>query len=277
MPITPTTRITGLFGHPVTHSLSPRLHNGWFRELGIDGAYLPFPVTPENLLTALHALPALGIRGINVTVPHKEAVFRALPRLDPAARAIGAVNTVVVGDDGQMTGCNTDASGFVQSVVEYIPTLLHRPALILGAGGAARAVCYGLQQSGLARFRILNRNRERAVQLADDLNLDAEILSTDKSIPFQDVGFIINTTSLGLKTGDALPCPLAGAPADAVAVDLIYNPAETPWLRLAREQGLVTVNGLGMLVHQAAAAFELWFGIKPPINHATFLALEAKP
>lgn len=265
--------VVGLFGWPVKHSLSPLLHNTWLRSCGIDGLYAPFPVPPERLTQALRALPALGMRGVNVTIPHKETVAQLVDTCDPAAQAIGAVNTVVVDTDGRLVGCNTDAYGAVKALPGGIDR--SRPVAVFGAGGAARAVCYGLREAGFSAFRLCNRTPARAGALADDLGLVAEVFgAVDAGQALRGCSLAVNTTAAGLSDGAESVFDPAGLPGDAVVYDIVYNPLRTPLLRQAEMRGLRTVNGLGMLVWQAEQAFAHWFGQRPPVTPATFALLE---
>jgi shikimate dehydrogenase len=265
--------VVGLFGWPVKHSLSPLLHNTWLRQAGIDGVYVPFPVPPERLAEALRALPALGIRGVNVTIPHKEEVAHALEWCDPAAAAIGAVNTVVVAQDGQLRGFNTDAYGVVKALPDGIDR--SRPVAVFGAGGAARAVCYGLRAAGFTDFRLANRTAARAETLAADLGLAATVYGPmDVPAMLADCALAINTTAVGLDEAAASVFDPAGLPSDAVVYDIVYAPQKTPLLRLAAARGLRTVDGLGMLIWQAEQAFAYWFDRRPAVTPATFQLLE---
>ena len=265
--------VVGLFGWPVKHSLSPLLHNHWLRELGIDGAYVPFSVPPERLEQALRALPALGVRGINITIPHKETAARLMDWCDPAAVAIGAVNTVVVEPDGRLCGLNTDAYGVVKALPEGIAR--DRPVAVFGAGGAARAVCYGLRAAGFQTFRLSNRTSARAEDLARDLGLAATVFGAGESVAaLADCGLAINTTAVGLSEGAESVFDPAGLPMDAVVYDIVYTPLQTPLLRAAQARGLRTVNGLGMLIWQAEQAFTHWFGPRPAVTPVTFQLLE---
>lgn len=265
--------VVGLFGWPVSHSLSPLLHNGWLREMGMDGVYVPFAVSPERLEQAVRSLPALGIRGVNVTIPHKEAVIRFLDWCDPVAAAIGAVNTVVVEPDGRLCGFNTDACGVVKALPDGIDR--SRPVAVFGAGGAARAVCCGLREAGFRTFRLSNRTLARAGEMARDLALDAQLFGPGgMASALADCALAVNTTSVGLSGGAQSVFDPVWLPSDAVVYDIVYAPLQTPLLRQATERGLRTVNGLGMLIWQAERAFVHWFGRAPDVTPATFQRLE---
>jgi shikimate dehydrogenase len=264
--ISGTTTITGIFGHPVSHTLSPAMHNAAFDELGMNWRYLPFHVAPERLGEAVAGIRALGLRGVNVTVPHKEAVMRHLDRIDDEAGRIGAVNTIV-NDDGVLTGHNTDGRGFVKSLEERGITVGGRRIAMLGAGGAARSVAFSLLASGAASIHIANRTVSRAASLADDLNRIRHAVTAASEIgSLSGFDILVNTTSLGLHPEDALPVDTAMLNNEIAVCDLIYNPAETPLLAAARRLGAKTVNGLGMLLWQGAVAFRLWTGAEPPVD-----------
>jgi shikimate dehydrogenase len=273
-------RLAGVIGWPVSHSLSPRLHGAWLSELGIPGAYVPLAVEPHTLPAAIAGLKALGFAGANVTVPHKEAVMKLVDSLDPIARAIGAVNTLVI-EGGRIEGRNTDAFGFIENLKAAQPDwrakLGSRSALVLGAGGAARAVVYALAQAGVAHIRITNRGAERALALALDLGGTAAkaIAWDERSEAVGEAGLIVNTTSLGMRGQPSLVLDLANAAPGTVVYDLVYNPLETPLLHAARSRGLQTVGGLGMLIHQARAGFKAWFGADPPVTAETYRRLAA--
>jgi shikimate dehydrogenase len=265
------TTVLGVFGHPIGHSLSPLMHARFAEATGADTIYVPFPVPPEGLATALNALPALGIRGVNVTVPHKEAVRRQLGHLEPAAKAIGAVNTVI-NHDGVLVGDNTDARGFLADLEAQFPDgrWKQRPALVLGAGGAARAVAFALGGAGLPAVTIANRTAARAESLAAELlpriGHGTDLAPERLSDPVAAAGLIVNTTSVGLE-GEAIPgLDLGRADPGACVYDLIYNPPVTPLLHEARQRGLAASNGLGMLVRQGAISYALWTGKAPPVE-----------
>jgi shikimate dehydrogenase len=264
----------GVIGWPVEHSVSPQMHNAAFHDLGLDWCYLPFAVPPQRITQAVNGIRALGLRGANVTVPHKQTVLALVDELTPAARAIGAVNTIINHDE-KLIGHNTDAGGFLRALREAGIMPEGCRAMVLGAGGAARAVVYALAQAG-AQVVILNRTPERAIQLATEFTgvndvallragaLDATTL--DKEAPYAQL--VVNTTPLGMWPNlDTSPwIPEVPFPAEARLFDLIYNPRETRLMRGARAAGALAVDGLAMLVHQGAEALELWTGAKPPVE-----------
>ena len=264
-------RLAGVMGWPVAHSLSPRLHGYWLRHYGIDGAYVPLPVRPERLGSALRALPDLGFAGCNLTVPHKEAALGALDEVAEDARRIGAVNTILVRADGSLYGWNTDIEGFAQSLIAALPewSIAGKHAVVLGAGGAARAVVAAVQNLGAEEVVILNRTRERAEALATDLGEAIRPLSWERrSEALSQAALLINTTTLGMLGKPPLSIDLAPLPTDAVVADIVYAPLETPLLAEARRRGHRVVDGLGMLLYQAVPGFEAWFGRRPEVTPA---------
>jgi shikimate dehydrogenase len=239
-------------GWPVAHSLSPRLHGYWLRHYGIDGAYVPLPVRPERLGSALRALADLGFAGCNLTVPHKDAALGALDEIAEDARRIGAVNTILVRADGSLYGWNTDIEGFAQSLIAALPewSIAGKHAVVLGAGGAARAVVAAVQNLGAEEVVILNRTRERAETLATDLGGAIRPLAWERrSEALSQAALLINTTTLGMLGKPPLSIDLAPLPTDAVVADIVYAP-------------------LGMLLYQAVPGFEAWFGRRPEVTPA---------
>jgi shikimate dehydrogenase len=256
-------------GWPVAHSLSPRLHGHWLRRYEIDGAYVPLPVLPEHLEQALGALPALGFAGTNLTIPHKEAALPLVDRLSAAAERIGAVNTVVVESDGTLSGDNTDGFGFIASLsaseVGWQATA--GPAVVLGAGGAARAIAMALLDAGAPEVRLLNRTAERARALAAELGGPVHPVEwAGRSAALADAALLVNTTSLGMHGQPPLDLALDALPRTALVSDIVYTPLITPLLALARARGNPVVDGLGMLLHQARPGFRAWFGVDPVVD-----------
>ena len=272
--MTPTTlsgaaKVAGIIGWPVAHSRSPRLHGYWLRRYATDGAYVPLAVAPGRLAEALRALPALGFAGANVTIPHKEEALRVCDTADAAARRIGAVNTVVAGADGALHGSNTDAYGFVESLREGAPgwTAQGAPALMLGAGGAARAVAAALLDAGCPEIRICNRNGARAEALAREFGAPCKAAAwADRADAAAGAGLVANATSGGMTGKPALDMPLDRLDAGATVADIVYAPLVTPLIAAARRRGARTVDGLGMLLHQARPGFKAWFGIDPEVD-----------
>ncbi|HEX2113803.1 MAG TPA: shikimate dehydrogenase [Alphaproteobacteria bacterium] len=267
MRLTGAARVAGVVGWPVKHSRSPRLHGFWLQKYQIDGAYVPLAVAPNNLAAALRALPALGLAGVNVTVPHKELALTAVDEVDPLARRIGAVNTVVVRPDGSLHGSNTDAFGFIESIRASAPgwAAAKAPAVIIGAGGAARAVIVALLEEGVRTVRVANRTKERAVRLAEEFGVKAYDWGDWKSA-LDGAGLLVNTTTQGMAGQPALDIDLASLPTGAVVNDIVYVPLETPLLAAARQRGNPVVDGLGMLLHQARPGFRAWFGVDPEVT-----------
>lgn len=258
-------------GHPIAHSRSPLIHGHWLAQHGIDGSYERLDVAPADFPDFLRGLPASGFAGGNVTLPHKEAAFALTDTLTPRAERIGAVNTLVVGKDGRLHGDNTDAPGFCahldHSLGQDWPG--RGEAVILGAGGAARAIVVGLAERGVARIRVANRTRERAEAVAALAPGVAEPLAwADLPEAMAGAGLLVNTTSLGMKGQPALVLDLAPLSPGAAVADIVYAPLETDLLAAARARGLDAVDGLGMLLHQAVPGFEAWFGLRPEVTAA---------
>lgn len=261
-------RLAGVMGWPVSHSRSPRLHGFWLNSYGIDGAYVPLAVPPDRFEQALRALSSLGFRGANVTVPHKEAALALADHADDHARRIGAANTIVVGDDGVLHASNTDGFGFLEHLRATAPLwTASQPALVLGAGGASRAVIVALLDAGVPEIRLANRTAARAAALADELAGPIAPLPWEKrGDALAGCGLVVNTTTLGMTGQPPLEMTLDGLGEGAVVYDLIYAPLETPLLAEARRAGLAAVDGLGMLLHQARPGFAAWFGREPEVT-----------
>jgi shikimate dehydrogenase len=262
-------KLAGVMGWPVGHSRSPRLHGYWLERYGIDGTYVPLPVPPAHFAQALRMLALVGFRGVNVTVPHKEAALAAVDTFDPTARRIGAVNTVMMEPDGTLRGTNTDAIGFLSHLRVSAPawTPQSGPAVVIGAGGAARAVIVALQDAGVHEIRLVNRTRERAEQLAMALDGSIGVLPwVARNSALANAALVVNTTTLGMTGQPALEIDLSALPATSCVFDCVYSPLETALLAQARSRGLVAVDGLGMLIHQARAGFVAWFGVDPEVD-----------
>lgn len=268
------TQLTGIIGWPVSHSFSPRMHNAAFADLGLNWVYLPFPVAPANVATAVSGLAAAGVRGINVTVPHKQAVIPLLDEIEDGAKAVGAVNTIVMGENGRLSGYNTDWGGFLADLQEQNIAVAGRNCLVLGAGGSARGIAYALAHAG-GKVQVLARRVEQAQVLVDDLrSFFAEGMLQER--PLSDLPaiaqtshapLIVNTTPLGMTPNvdssvwpDDLPMPPG-----SFVYDLVYNPATTKIMRQAEANNCGACNGLGMLVHQGVLAFKLWTGQQPNV------------
>lgn len=267
------TMLYGIFGYPIGHSLSPLMHNTAFAHHGIDAVYLPFAVHPAQVESAVKAVAALHIRGVNVTIPHKQAVMPWLDTLAPEARLIGAVNTIHL-QDGRLHGYNTDGLGFLRSLEEAGGTVVGRTVLLLGAGGAARAIAVQLCLAGIRRLYLSNRTLARAEELASFLKqhlpqTDISVVAMGASslathLPHTDI--VVNATAVGMHADDPMVLPLTTLRPQHLVCDIVYRPLHTPLLRLAQDQGAQTVDGLGMLLHQGATAFEIWTGESFPLT-----------
>lgn len=261
--------VAGVMGWPIGHSRSPRLHGYWLERYAIDGAYVPLAVPPGRGAEALRALPALGFRGCNVTVPHKETAARTVDRLDPTAARMGAVNLVVVAEDGLLEGRNTDGYGFLANLRAGVPgwTAAGGPAVVLGAGGAARAVAVSLLDDGAPEVRLVNRTPERAEALARELGGAITVVPwVSRETALDGAALLVNTTTQGMAGQPALELRLDALPPEAVVTDCVYAPLATPLLDAARARGHRVADGLGMLLHQARPAFRAWFGVDPAVD-----------
>ncbi len=263
--------LAGLMGWPVAHSRSPAIHNHWMAEQGLHGAYVLLPVAPANLAQALRALPIMGFAGCNLTIPHKVAAMAQVDSVDATARRIGAINTVVVQADGSLAGLNTDGFGYVHSLMHEQPDWRadKGPAVVIGAGGAARAVLVSLVEQGAREIRLCNRSEDKARELAAELGGPIHALPwTERHAALTGAALLVNTTSQGMSGQAALNLALDGLPTDALVSDLVYVPMDTPLLVAARQRGNPIVGGLGMLLHQAQAAYASWFGTMPTVSAA---------
>ncbi|MFY9655487.1 MAG: shikimate dehydrogenase [Methylocystis sp.] len=263
--------LAGVMGWPVAHSRSPKIHNYWLKLHGIEGAYAPFAIEPGKLGPALRALATLGMAGCNLTIPHKETALKLVDVVEDAAARIGAINCVVVGEDGRLTGKNYDGFGFIAALRASAPgwDAKTAPAAVIGAGGGARAIVAGLLDAGVTEIRVFNRTRERARALAEDFGAAVHAHAwEDRNSGLTGAGLLVNTTSQGMVGQPPLEIDLASLPRSAIVSDIVYAPLETPLLASARRAGLVAVDGLGMLIHQARPAFRDWFGVMPEATPA---------
>ena len=270
--------LAGVMGWPVSHSRSPTLHNHWIAHYGLTGSYVLLPVEPGNLMDAVRGLRALGFAGCNITIPHKVEAMKLVDRVDPMARRIGAINTVVVKPDGSLTGSNTDGFGYIQSLLDAQPNWRADvgPVTVLGAGGAARAVIVALAERGAREIRVCNRSGNKAMALAMEFGAPVRAIPWEKRHDaLADVALLVNTTNQGMDKQAPLDLNLDRLPAHALVSDVIYTPLETPLLKAARLRGNPTVNGLGMLLNQARPAFKAWFGVMPEITPALIKAVQA--
>jgi len=270
--------LAGVMGWPVAHTRSPAIHNHWIATHGLKGAYVQLPVQPAHLEAAMRGLPALGFAGCNITVPHKVNAMALMDEVHPAARRIEAINTVVVREDGSLLGLNTDGMGYVQSLRDADP--LWRadmgPALVVGAGGAARAMVVALLDEGVPELRITNRSPEKAQAFRDAFGNRVTVVPwSERNAAMAGVSLLVNTTTQGMHGQAALDVVLDELPADAMVSDAVYVPLETPLLTAARRKGNRTVNGLGMLLNQARPGFNAWFGVMPEITPALVAAVHA--
>ena len=263
------TRRAAITGYPVTHSRSPLIHTHWLASHGIDGVYERIAVPPEEADRFYRTLGDQGLVGCNVTVPNKEAAAAACATLDEAARAMGAANLLWVAEDGRVHGANTDGLGFLGNLDQMAPGWDSglREAVVLGAGGAARAVVWALLSRGVKTVTIVNRTRSKTEELCARFGPDSKAADWGE-IPdlLGTAGLLVNTTSLGMQGQPPLQIDLAPLPVSALVTDAVYAPLETPLLAAARARGNVTVDGLGMLLHQAVPAFERWFGVRPQVT-----------
>ena len=261
--------LAGVLGWPVMHSRSPLLHNYWFEKYRLAGRYVPLAIEPAGLAAALRALYPLGFAGCNLTIPHKQAALAIVDEVDAVASKIGAISCVIVRPDGSLGGSNNDCYGFIRNLKQEHPAWRADagPIAVIGAGGGARAVCYALAQEGAREIRLINRTFERARRIADEFGAPVTALSWEqREDALADVAMVVNTTNQGMRGEPALDLKLDRLPPSALAADLIYVPRETPFLAAARERGNRTINGLGMLLHQARPAWQAWFGIAPEVT-----------
>ncbi|MBY0532407.1 MAG: shikimate dehydrogenase [Xanthobacteraceae bacterium] len=259
---------TCVIGYPVAHSRSPLIHGYWLREHKIDGDYVRHEVKPEEIEKFLQNFSKQNFVGCNVTLPHKEAAARKVVNATPVVRALGVANTLWF-ENGTLHGDNTDAAGFLAHLDDSIPGWDKNTnhAVVLGAGGAARSIVYGLNERGVEKITILNRSRERAEQLVKEIKIESNLASFDElATLISSADLLVNTTSLGMKGQPPLEIDLGNLKKGAAVCDIVYVPLETDLLRQARERGHPAVDGLGMLLHQAVPGFERWFGVRPKVT-----------
>ena len=270
------TLLAGVIGWPVAHSRSPLMHNFWLEKSGVNGVYVPLPVAPGQFETAVHGLRAAGFRGVNVTIPHKEAAYRIVDRLDRSAERSGSVNTLVFAENGTIEGYSTDGDGFVANVEAHGIEVAGGRALLLGAGGAARAIAASLLDRGV-KVIVANRTRARAQVLAASLD-GIEVIDWEQAgQALPSCTLLVNTTSIGMEgvADGAFPFSLEQASPDLVVCDIVYVPRQTGLLEQAAARGLRTVDGLGMLIHQAGEGFRKWFGAVPDMGPEVEALLDA--
>jgi len=261
--------LAGVMGWPIMHSRSPVLHNYWFKHYGIAGTYVPLAIKPEGLAAALRALAPLGFSGTNLTIPHKEDALKIVDEVDATAKRMGAISCVVVRPDASLIGYNNDGFGFIHSILQQVPDWRADagPVVVIGAGGGARAVVYSLAERGAREIRVFNRTLTRTQAL------EKEFGGPIKAVPWEqrhaalaDAAMLVNTTSQGMVGNPPLELSLAKLPVSALVTDIVYIPLETPLLAEARKRGNRTVDGLGMLLHQARPAWKAWFDIDTEVT-----------
>ena len=261
--------LAGVLGHPIAHSRSPRVHRHWLRRYGLPGHYVPLDVAPDDLEEVLRAMPRMGFVGANVTIPHKESALRLCDLVTDRAALVGAVNTLIFRADGKLHGDNTDGYGFLANIRQTAPAWQPRsgPAAVFGAGGASRAVIVALLEAGVPEIRLANRSRPRADALQGEFGARLTVYDWNKAGEMLTGAVtVVNATSLGMAGQTAFRVPLDALEPGALVNDLVYQPLETEFLRHARDRGCITVDGLGMLLHQAVPGFERWFGRRPDVD-----------
>ncbi|MEO1107344.1 MAG: shikimate dehydrogenase [Pseudomonadota bacterium] len=264
--------LAGVIGHPIGHSRSPKLHGHWLKTYGLPGHYIPMDVAPADLETVLRTLPKAGFVGANVTVPHKESALRIADHVSDRATVIGAANTLVFREDGSIHADNTDGYGFMENLRNGAPDWNAKdgPAVVFGAGGAARAVLQALADAGVPEILLTNRTRTRADHLKEEFGQRITVVDwVQAGNVVENAELVVNTTSLGMQGQPELRVPLDGLQPGAVVTDLVYAPLKTNLLKMAEEAGCTTVDGLGMLLHQAVPGFERWFGVRPEVDADT--------
>lgn len=267
--------LAGVIGSPVAHSKSPQLHGHWLKTYGLAGYYIPMDVASDRLRSVIQALPSMGFVGVNITIPHKEAVLDIADIVTDRATLIGAANTLIFRKDGKVHADNTDGYGFLENLRSNAPNWNPKsgPAAILGAGGASRAVVASLLDAGTPEILLTNRTRVRAEAIAEEFGHRVTVVDWVQAGNILDeASLLVNTTSLGMVGHAELRVPLDGLRSDLVVTDLVYAPLKTSLLAEAEAHGCVTVDGLGMLLHQAVPAFERWFGQRPVVDNATRMA-----
>lgn len=261
--------LAGVMGWPVMHSRSPLMHNYWMDQQGLAGTYIPLAIKPGELAPALRALHPLGFAGCNLTIPHKLDAMTIVDEVDDVAKKIGAMSCVVVRDDGSLFGTNNDWLGFLGNLKQQSPEWRADagPAVVIGAGGGGRAVCYALLQEGATEIRLVNRTTAHAEAIAEEFGGPIQVLPwEERHDALEDVSMAVNVTSQGMVGEPALDIRLDKLPESALVADIIYTPLESPFLAAARARGNRTINGLGMLLHQGPPAWKFWFDLEPTVT-----------
>lgn len=264
--------LAGVIGSPVAHSRSPKVHRHWLNTLGIAGFYIPMDVAQDDLAHVIRTLPKMGFVGVNITIPHKETVLAIADKITDRATLIGAANTLIFRKDGKIHADNTDGYGFFENLRNGAPDWDPKaaPAIVLGAGGAARAVVASLCGAGVPEILLTNRTRVRAEKLKEDFGQRVRVVDwVQAGNIMEEAGLVVNTTSLGMVGNPEMRVPLDGLRKGTVVTDLVYTPLKTHLLQTAEQAGCITVDGLGMLLHQAVPGFERWFGVRPEVDTAT--------
>ena len=270
--------LAGVMGWPVMHSRSPMIHNYWMAQHQLKGTYVPLAIAPDKLEASLRALAPLGFSGCNLTIPHKQAAMKIVDEVDAASQRIGAISCVTALADGRLLGSNNDAFGFIRNIQHTVPTWRADagPIVVIGAGGGARAVCWGLMQEGAKEIRLVNRTLGRAQDIAAEFGAPITAYPwAQRHDVLAGAAMVVNSTSSGMVGQPALDIDLTQLPSSALAADIVYIPLETPFLATARQRGNVTVNGLGMLLHQGPLAWKTWFGMEPKVTPELRALVEA--
>ncbi len=261
--------LTGVIGTPIGHSLSPVIHNYWIEKYNVNGMYVPLEVSRTNFKDVIEVLSKMGFCGVNVTIPHKEAALMCADLVADNAALLGAANTLSLRKSGKIYADNTDSYGFLQNLKETVPTwrAVTGPALVIGAGGGSRAIIYSLLREGVPKVYLTNRTVERAKLLQNDLGNRVKIIDfSDMAKVLNEVTIMVNTTSLGMIGQPELKLPYDKLNQRTLVYDIVYNPLKTDFLKKAEERGCKTVDGLGMLLHQAASSYQFWFGKQPEVT-----------
>ena len=263
--------LAGVIGCPIAHSRSPQLHRHWLSTYEVAGHYMPMHVEPEDLKSVVRMMPRMGFVGANVTIPHKQAIMEIADKVTDRAKLMGAANTLIFREDGEVIADNTDGYGFITNLHDGAPNWVpgSGPATVFGAGGASRAVVASLVEAGVPEIRLTNRTRDRAEELAQTFGKKIKVIDwVQAGNIIEDATLVVNTTSLGMVGQRALRVPLDGLQAGTVVTDLVYTPLKTDLLLAAEAAGCTVVDGLGMLLHQAVPGFERWFGQRPEVDEA---------